>query len=117
MNFLSDECTYYSTVRLLQRLNHNVITLKDLNLLATEDNKVVNTAKKLERIFVIRDLDFSNIINYPPNNYYGIIVLRIGAQNEEQVHNVFVNYINNKTQQHFVGKIFIISKDKVRIRD
>ncbi|MBI3194537.1 MAG: DUF5615 family PIN-like protein [Ignavibacteriae bacterium] len=115
IQFLSDECTYFSTVELLRQHGHEVVTLNELGLLQSDDLVVIEEAQKQNRILVTRDKDFSNILNYPPKKYQGIIVLRMDAQDEDNVHSVFLQSIVNKTQEDFVGKLYVINKDKVRI--
>ena len=74
MKFLLDANIPYSLQEVFPK-GHNVYHVRDLNLANAQDQEIAKYAKKNKAVIVSRDLDFGNINNFPPENYYGIIIL------------------------------------------
>lgn len=61
---------------ILIKAGYNTQSVYDENIQGTNDSELINIASTEERILITLDLDFSNITIYPPEKYFGIIVLR-----------------------------------------
>lgn len=116
MRLYADECVYAKTIRLLRERSHDVLTVYDEGLEQADDDALLVRARQQKRVFLTRDKDFSNILLYPPVEYYGIIVLRMNVRDEVLVHGLLLNFLNDKSDLDLIGKLAIISKDKVRVR-
>lgn len=116
MRLYADECVYAKTVRLLRDRLHDVLTVSDEALQQEDDDILLLRAQQQKRVFLTRDKDFSNILLYPPTAYRGIIVLRMKVYDESLVHALLLNFLNAKTEPDLMGKLVIVSKDKVRVR-
>jgi len=57
-------------------------TVGDESLSGADDAAIANRVRVEIRILVTLDLDFSNIRAYPPEEYAGIIVLRLKTQDK-----------------------------------
>ena len=118
MRFLVDANLPRSTVALLQRLGHEVEFARDIGLAAAPDGDIAARAKTTAAALLTRDLDFANIRRYPPEDYAGIVVLRlpddataraIGAAVERFVReDAFLAALK--------GRVAIIEVDRVRFR-
>ena len=61
----------------LRRLGHEPVDVRDIGLGGAEDPLVADHAQRHGLCLVTGDFDFSDIRNYPPDQYPGIIVLVI----------------------------------------
>ena len=74
---LADECIYKVTTDFLRSLGCDVVTVQELGLAGASDDVVIDKALALGRVLLTRDMDFSNILLYPPAQYLGIVVLKM----------------------------------------
>jgi predicted nuclease of predicted toxin-antitoxin system len=77
MRFLIDANLPRSAVGVLERFGHQVEFARDIVLAAATDEQVATHALKSNAAILTRDLDFADIRRYPPDRYYGIVVLRL----------------------------------------
>ena len=76
MKFLLDANVPYSAKEVFPK-HHTVFHVRDVNLTSASDEKIGAWARKQKAVLVTRDFDFANILNFPPNKYFGIIVLKV----------------------------------------
>jgi predicted nuclease of predicted toxin-antitoxin system len=77
MQFKLDENLPPSAAELLRSLGHDVMTVYDQGLQSCIDPEVLAACQGEGKILLSLDLDFSNILVYPPERYAGLIVLRL----------------------------------------
>jgi len=77
MQFKLDENLPPSATELLRSLGHDVMTVYDQGLKSCTDPEVLAACQGEGRILLSLDLDFSNILVFPPERYAGLIVLRL----------------------------------------
>lgn len=70
MKFITDENIYVPIVEELKNLGHNVLDIKEQNLIGTEDSDIYKMALDQHRILLSMDKDFSDILKYPPGEHY-----------------------------------------------
>ena len=56
---------------------HQVMTVSEQDLQGTNDDDLIDACRAEERVLVTLDLDFSNVLRFPPERYAGIGVLRL----------------------------------------
>jgi len=116
MKFLADECIYVATVKLLRDLGYDVISIKELNLSSLSDEKVLELAKKENRLLITFDQEFGNIFKFPLGTYPGIIIIKVKPQTIENTNSVLQKFLK-KTSLEIISKaLVIIDKRKTRIR-
>ena len=69
-----------------------------------------------ERALVTLDLDFSDIRCYPPEDYFGIIVLRPGLQTISSILRLTVVATALLESETLPGRLWIVDEHRVRIR-
>ncbi|EFK95698.1 hypothetical protein LDC_2295, partial [sediment metagenome] len=77
MKLLLDANIPHSFLRHLQDKGYDVTDVRDISAKPLTDDKVFEFSCKERRILITRDLDFGNILHYPPKGTAGIIVLRM----------------------------------------
>jgi len=83
MSILLDHCTPQRYYHLVKAWAYPVSLLKEHIDVRSHDPDVLGVAQKLDAVLLTVDTDFGNIVQYPPTNYQGIIVL--GDQHRAQV--------------------------------
>jgi len=76
MRFKIDENLPVEADQLLVGAGHDAMTVLDQSLGGRPDPDVAAVCQREQRALVTLDLDFSDIRTYPPQDYFGIIVLR-----------------------------------------
>jgi predicted nuclease of predicted toxin-antitoxin system len=91
-------------------------TIRDERLSGADDDAVAARVQREGRVLVTLDLDFANIQAYPPDQFAGIIVLRLKAQDKPTVLAHVRRAIGVLQQRSPAGELWIIQHDRVRFR-
>jgi predicted nuclease of predicted toxin-antitoxin system len=75
--FLVDANLPRLVVALLRRLGHHVEFARDIGLAAAPDRDIAARARLTGAVLLTRDLDFADTRQYPPDDYPGLVVLRL----------------------------------------
>ena len=90
MKFFIDECVYKVTADFLVQAGHDVKTVQQAGSSGFKNGQVLSQAISEQRIFLTRDMHFSNILLFPPQKSFGIIVLKIKPEIVTEVHHVLL---------------------------
>jgi predicted nuclease of predicted toxin-antitoxin system len=116
MKLFADECVYLATVQALRSWGHDVENTHEIGLDGQPDETILAHAQKERRILITADFDFSNIRNYPPKSYGGIIVLKIRPHSTEEVHATLNQLLEETSESDLWQSLVIVDKNKYRIR-
>ena len=116
MKFKIDENLPVEIAELLIKSGHNAKTVKEQQLKGTKDSVLINLCKQENRALVTLDIDFSDITTYPPEEYAGIIVLRVGSQSKYHVADVFQHAIPIIDLEPLQQHLWIVEENVIRIR-
>jgi predicted nuclease of predicted toxin-antitoxin system len=72
----------------LRGQGHDALTVFDQGLRGRDDHDIADTCRSENRVLLSLDLDFSNILMFPPENYPGLIVLRLRKKGRAAVRRV-----------------------------
>ena len=112
LKLLCDENVPRAIDEALKELNYNVARVES----GAPDSKVAIRARLEKRILLTFDSDFSNILAYPPQKYYGIIRIRIEPPFIEVVMSALkILFAQFKTQKDFHGRLFIVEATNFRV--
>jgi predicted nuclease of predicted toxin-antitoxin system len=92
------------------------VTVYDQQMQGQVDDDVAAVCREGWRVIVTQDLDFSNILTYPPQDYAGIIVLRLHDQSRPSVVAVVSRLIPLFATESLVGCLWIVDEIGMRIR-
>jgi predicted nuclease of predicted toxin-antitoxin system len=117
MRFKVDENLHDDVAALFASAGHDAHTVHDERLGGSADGALAQHCRNDSRALVTLDLDFANIRNYPPANYPGLIVLRVGNQSRAHILNVLSPVPALLQTKPLQGRLWIVSESGVRIRE
>lgn len=101
---------------LLSKTGWNVCSVAEQNLQGYADRDLIQRCSAENRCLITLDLDFSNPIEYPPHLYAGIVVLRLPANPKNQdIFDCLNTFICASPSESLTGKLWIVSKNRIRI--
>ena len=101
---------------ILIHFEFDVSTVQEQNLTGTPDLNLIHVCRKENRCLVTMDLDFSNPIQFPPQQYAGIVVLRCISQGiYQQILEALEIFSRTAATRHtLAGKLWIVSRKQIR---
>jgi predicted nuclease of predicted toxin-antitoxin system len=77
MKFKLDENFGTRTQQIFRAHGHDVLTVRDQHLQGCADARLYEVCRVEQRCMVTLDLDFSDVLRFPPQQAHGIIVIRV----------------------------------------
>ena len=114
---LADHCVFETTVRVLKTAGHVVTRLAELTNRDAPDDEVLRLAVHHDLILLTNDKDFGNITLYPPAQHVGVILLKIAADTEVQVHGVLLRMLADRGREGLRRRLAVVDHRKYRIRN
>jgi predicted nuclease of predicted toxin-antitoxin system len=102
----------------LANLGHQVEFAKDIGLSNDFDMVIAAHAQTTQAALVTRDLDFADVRNYPPEEYFGIVVVRVPDEALAlDIANLLKRFAGNpEFTDNLSGKLAIVEENRVRFR-
>jgi len=116
MRFKLDEDLPIDVAQLLIRHGHNARTVYDEALAGAKDEQIGEVCLNEERILVTLDIDFADIRAYPPEQYFGLVVLRLRRPDKAHVLFIINRIIKLIDEEPLQGNLWIVEEDRIRIR-
>ncbi len=118
MKFLLDANLPRSTAVLLRNLGHEVQDVRDALSPSADDSFVAAHAQAHRLAIVTRDFDFSDIRNYEPSTYFGILVLDLPDDaTAAQINRTMETFVTNTDWlSRLPGRLAIVDSSRVRFR-
>jgi predicted nuclease of predicted toxin-antitoxin system len=113
---LLDNCMPHRYQRLLQEWGYDVSLLSDHIAADAPDSDVIALATELDAALLTVDLDFSNILDYPPQKDGGIIVMRYKIQDEAEADVSLKTALDELYRDGLCGVLVIVSPRHYRVR-
>ncbi len=116
MCFKTDENLPLDAVTLLRSSGYDTMSVFDQSLVGEKDSVIASICQEERRILITLDLDFADIRTFPPNEYEGIIVLRIHNQSKSEVLSVLRRVVAFMKDHTCSKQLWIVEKERIRIR-
>ena len=116
MQFKIDENLPVEIAELLVIAGHDAKTVNDQHLEGSLDSLLANVCGDENRALITLDTDFSDITAYPPENFPGIIVLRIRRQSKYHIIELFRRIMPLLNCERLVQHLWIVEENRLRIR-
>jgi len=116
MRFKIDENIHPDLASFLRQHGHDVATVWDEGLRGTTDANLAHTCQKEKRALITLDQDFADIRSYPPEQYYGLIVLRVAKQHRTHLLDVLTRILPLLHDEALTEHLWVVDESSVRIR-
>jgi predicted nuclease of predicted toxin-antitoxin system len=118
--FFVDQCVPRTIVDALRKPEYRVELLRDHLSPDSPDSEVIAFAQKIDAVLVSLNGDFTNIVNYPPSSYGGIIAVQVKNQPASipvTVVRLLTYLAIHPERDHYRRKLFLIEPHRIRIRE
>ncbi len=116
MKFKIDENLPVELAHLLIAAGHDASTVITQGLQGSDDPTIASVCTHELRVLVTLDLDFADIRAYPPEDFSGLIVIRVARQDKNHLIQVFKPVIPLLGAQPLERHLWIVEEARVRIR-
>ncbi len=116
LKFKVDENLPTEAAEVLAAAGHDAMTVRDQRMVGQPDTSVAAVCQQEGRVVVTLDLDFADIRAYPPNDYAGIIVLRLTLLDKFHVLSILERLLPVLEREPLAGKLWIVEETSVRVR-
>ncbi|MEA3442924.1 MAG: DUF5615 family PIN-like protein [Chloroflexota bacterium] len=117
MRIKLDENLDVRLASILKQAGHDTNTVHEQGLRGTEDEGLYQDCKVERRILVSLDLDFSNIIRFPPEGTPGVVVLRGPNQLFPTMRILVDTLIDALNKELPAGRLWIVEPGRLRIHE
>ncbi len=115
MKFKIDENLPVEISGLLRSQEHDSTSVFEEQLHGSPDSILTGVCIRENRILITLDLDFADILSYPPEKMPGIVVLRIIRQDKNHILETvqrIIDLLNKETLEH---RLWIVEESRIRI--
>jgi predicted nuclease of predicted toxin-antitoxin system len=116
MNIKLDENIPEDAATIFKDAGYQVSTVLSQGLGGKADPDVAAACKAESKILITLDTDFANIGAYPPEDYSGIIVLRLANQAKPHVLSILARLLGSLGRKSPSGHLWIVDEYRIRIR-
>jgi predicted nuclease of predicted toxin-antitoxin system len=118
LRFFADHCISNSIIQSLKDAGYEVLQLKNHIPIESSDQVVISTAQKLNSILLSLNGDFADKLNFPPENFKGIVSLQVRNHPEiiPQLMKRFTGFLSlNPEMDFYSGKLILVEVHRIRI--
>lgn len=113
MKFLLDENVSETLSQSLRDAGFSVIHVSEVGLESALDEEIISFARKNKLIIITHDKDFGNLIRFPLQIHYGVILLRFRNQRPSNVFPYLFEFL--KQARNLKSRLVILREDGFRI--
>jgi predicted nuclease of predicted toxin-antitoxin system len=118
LRFKLDEKLGRQSIDLFLEAGHDIATVAEQELQGATDNHLIDVCREEARVLVTLDLDFSNVLRFPPELYAGIAVLRVPNQVEfSSIHERVRVLLKAAKGEELAVRLWIVEADRIRQYD
>jgi predicted nuclease of predicted toxin-antitoxin system len=118
MRFLLDSNMPRSALAVFGHFGHEAVFARDIGLAAASDEDIAARARSMGAVLLTRDVDFGDVRRYPPDEYCGIVVLRLpDKMGAGQILRVLERFLRECAfVDPLPGRLAIVELDRARFR-
>jgi len=118
MRFLVDADLPRPVATLVRSLGHEALDVRDIGLGAAPDEEIAGHAKAHGLCLLTGDFDFADIRDYPPEDYQGLVVLKVPDNvNREFILRLIETFLRQSDLVgQLPGRLAIVERGRVRLR-
>lgn len=116
MRFKMDENLHPDLADFFRLRGHDAVTVWDEGLRGASDSVILDKCGDQGRALVSFDLGMADIRVYPPNQYPGLIVLRLENQSRQKLMDIAPMLLDLLGKEPLEGHLWIVDEFNVRVR-
>ena len=117
IKFVIDEDISRLTSKALEQAGYFVMDIRDHNLRGSSDDIIFKFAQENKAVLFTGDLGFANILKFPLDTHYGIVVIHFpNEMTTVLINRILISSISSLEEKDFIGNLIIIEPDRVRIK-
>lgn len=118
MRLLIDADLPRPTAEVARSLGHEAVDVRDIGMGAAPDHEIAAYARAHGLCLITGDFDSSNIRVYPPEDYRGLVVLRLpGKANRDVILRLVESFLRQSdVLAQLPGRLAIVERGRVRMR-
>ena len=119
MRFLLDADLPRSASDTVRQHGHEAIDVRDIGMRDAKDAQIAHQAQKEMLCLLTADQDFTDIRNYPPAQYFGIVVLSLPRNaTSTYINQLLGSFLKQATiLDQLPGRLAIVEPGRVRLRN
>jgi hypothetical protein len=117
-NFLIDASLPRPTAALVATYGHGATDVRDIGMGAAADQQIAVYAQVNQLSLLTKDQDFGNVLDYPPDQYHGIVVVEPPAHSGRAVVLALVEqFLRQKdVVDQLPGRLAVVQPGRIRLR-
>lgn len=116
MRFLLDESVSRGSAVALRTHGHDAVHAIDVGLASTDDEEIIERARREDRILITRDRHFTNPVRFPPSEFPGILYIRPGNLTSQDEAALLHRVVSALSSSAVAGHLVVVSITRVTIR-
>jgi predicted nuclease of predicted toxin-antitoxin system len=113
-----DENLGNRAIELFREAGHEVGTVSEQDFGGATDDELIEACRTERRVLVTLDLDFSNVLRFPPEQYAGIAVLRVPHPIDlTAIRERARVFLKASEQEELSGRLWIVEQGRIREYD
>lgn len=116
IKFLLDENVPVAIGDFLRNMSFDVIHAKDIGMVGSSDDQIMEVARREERTLITFDKHFADVVLYPPNSHWGVIRIRIHPPVLDDVTEALAHFLKQFDMTTIRGTLIVLENDGFRIR-
>lgn len=116
MLFKVDENLPIEATQLLNEAGYDAMSIHDQQMVGASDSVIAAICQLENRIILTLDTDFADIRFYPPQEYAGIIVLRLLHHDKPHVLAILKRLLPMLRAESPEGQLWIVDEERIRVR-
>jgi len=100
---------------LVEKAGHDVETVLSQGLCGESDQKIFDACRAEKRVLISQDLDFSNVLRFPPRSSHGVVVLRGRNQLLRTTRRLLRTTLALMDRETVAGKLWVVEERRIRI--
>jgi len=116
MQFKTDENLPIEVAVLFRQAGYNTLTIWDQELVGSNDDEIATICQRERRCLITLDKDFADIRTYPPEDFAGIMILRLKQQDKPKILEIVKKLLTLLPAHPIEQHLWIVEERRIRIR-
>jgi predicted nuclease of predicted toxin-antitoxin system len=116
VRFKLDENLGSRTAELIGELGHDVQTVSQEKLNGADDKRLFEVCTAEGRCLITLDLDFADVLRFPPDAGAGVAVLRLpGTATLKLLRELVRSLLRATEREHIAGRLWVVEVGRIRV--